>query len=61
MSELQCLKEEKMMIIKEIQLTTNTFRYFIIILPTKYKNNSLYFFFDHESKLVTVFVEKKTF
>lgn len=52
-------EKKKMMILKKIQFTTNTFRYLIIILLISYKNNILYYLSTHETGFVTI-SKKKT-
>lgn len=47
-------KGKKMMTQSETQPTTDVFRYFIITLPTSYKNNVLYYFLTYETGFVTV-------
>ena len=48
------LEGKKMMILRGTQPTTNASSYFIIISPTDYENNVLYYLSTHETGFVTV-------
>lgn len=47
-----------MMIQSRPQYITNTFNFFIIILPTNYKNNLFYYLFIFDGKFVTISKQK---
>lgn len=52
-------EEKKMMTLKRTQPTTNASRYLIIISPTSYKNNVLYYFSIYNTGFVTMLRKKK--
>ncbi len=52
-------KRKKMMTPRGIQSTTNAFNYLIIISPTSYKNNILYYFSIHETDFDTISRKKR--
>lgn len=47
-------KKKKIMIPSKIQPIINTFRYLIILLPTSYKNNVLYYFSIYKIRFLII-------